>query len=45
MAQIDLKYYLLRGKVCTLALPISKTPQGLFFYTLIYPNQHRLHLE
>jgi hypothetical protein len=23
MTQIDLKYYLLRGKVCTLALPIS----------------------
>ena len=25
MAQIDLKYYLLRGKVCTLALPNKKT--------------------
>ena len=52
MAQIDLKYYLLKDKVCTLALPLRKIPRFIFATisrenktTIWEPSQNHMHVQ
>jgi len=44
MAEIDLKYYLLRGKVCTLALPTGVCMNERYRFHLVLTKKHRARL-
>ena len=44
MAQIDLKYYLLRSKVCSLALPVQVLVGPLYSHLNIQPPFTSIHI-